>query len=295
MIDRALRLSGSDPYRNLALEESLLERGIGGGSALLLYVNDPCVVVGRNQNPWAEASEGSGLPILRRVSGGGAVYHDRGNLNWSFVVPRRGHDREAELDLVMGALRGLGLELEADSRGGIFTSGGSPRSSAKIAGTARRISAERVLHHGTLLVDADLERMNLALGGLAADSTRSLPSAPSPCVNVSSLLSGIGVEAIALAIAGSLVGSPIEPAEAYADRSYADQAEARLRGWDWTWGATPPFAVAAEWKGGRILIELRGGRVASVSGPGSEAISDFVGRPFDYGLPKACVDAMNYR
>jgi len=294
LIDRALFSAGGDPYRNLALEESLLERGFEGAGALLLYANEPCVVVGRNQNPWVEASGASGIPVLRRVSGGGAVYHDLGNLNWAFVLPRSRHDREAELALVAGALRDLGIAAEAGPRGGIFLASGGPRAGAKISGTARRLTAERVLHHGTLLVDADLARMGACLGGLEPEDSRAVSSVPSPCVNLESILPGIRVEDVTEALSRSLAGSRIGAAEAAADSAYAEESERRLRGWDWTWGATPAFAVAVEWGGGTVGIDVRGGRVASVSGPGSEAIADFVGRKFDYGLPGNCADAMNF-
>lgn len=285
----------SDPYSNLALEEALLERGFGGGSALLLYENDPCVVVGRNQNPWAEASADAELPVLRRVSGGGAVYQDRGNLNWALIVPRARHDRDAELALVVGALRELGLELEAGPRGGLFVSGGGPFKGAKVSGTARRLSSERVLHHGTLLVDADLARLRACLGGIEAEASRALPSLPSPCANLASLQPGLRVEGVALALARSLVGRESEAVEGLIDRSYADEAAVRLRSWEWTWGASPPFSVGMPWSGGRARLDVRGGRVASVSGEGSGSIAGFVERAFDYGLPLACVLAMEGR
>jgi lipoate---protein ligase len=293
LIDRALFSAGGDPYRNLALEEALLERGFEGAGVLLLYANEPCVVVGRNQNPWVEASEASGLPVLRRVSGGGAVYHDLGNLNWALILPRSRHDREAELALVAGALRDLGVGAEAGPRGGLFVSAGEKCAGAKISGTARRLTTERVLHHGTLLVNADLARMGTCLGGIATGASRAVSSAPSPCVNLASILPGIRVEEVAEALSRALVGSPIGAAEAAADSAYVDEADRRLRSWDWTWGATPAFGVALEWGGGSVGIEVRGGRVASVSGAGSEAIAGFVGRKFDYGLPRNCVDAMN--
>lgn len=295
MIDRALRSSGTDPYRNLALEESLLERGFGGGSALLVYANDPCAVVGRNQNPWAEIAEGAGVPVLRRASGGGAVYHDQGNLNWALILPRARHDREAELALVAGALRELGIEAEAGPRGGLFVAGGGPAEGAKVSGTARRFSAERVLHHGTLLVDADLARMAACLGGMELEATRALPSAPSPCANLASLVPGLRVEEAARALAASLVGAGIDEAELVADASYADEAALRLRGWDWTWGATPAFSVGLPWRGGSARLDVRGGRVASVSGPGSGSIAGCVGRAFEYGLPRACAREMEGR
>jgi lipoate---protein ligase len=298
LIELALHSDRTDPYRNLALEEALLgdckeellERK--GGGLLLLYANSPCVVVGRNQNPWAEAAEGSGIPTLRRVSGGGAVYHDEGNLNWALVVPRHSHNRSSELALVARALGELGIDAAEGERGGLYLAGEGPFAGAKISGTARRIGAERVLHHGTLLVDSDLALMKRSLGGLELERSRALASVSSPCANLASVLPGLGVGDVAEALARSIAGAAPEAAEGYADQGIAAEAETRLRGWAWTWGATPAFSVVLTMSGGTVRVEVLHGRVAAVSGPGAEACTGFVGLPFDYGTPQACAEAI---
>jgi lipoate---protein ligase len=286
MFDLALRSSGGDPFRNLAIEEALLERGFEGDSALLLYVNEACVVIGRNQNPWVEVSPDSGLPLLRRQSGGGAVYQDEGNLNWALIVRRSRHDHEAELALVARALLGLGIETRSGPRGGLFYAGGGPYDGAKLSGTARRISSSRVLHHGTLLVDADLARLASSLGGMEVESSRGLSSVRSSSANLSAISPGLGLEDVALALARELAGREPEPSEGRADRTYTDEAAHRLAAWDWIWGSTPAFCVGLPWSGGRALFEVKGGVVASASGPGSELLSAFMGRSFEYGLPR---------
>ncbi len=296
MIDRALASSSTDPYLNLALEESLLERGFGGGSALFLYANSPCVVIGRNQNPWAEASAppgpGPAIPLLRRVSGGGTVYQDLGNLNWSLILPRSRHDREAELALVAGALRELGILLEPGPRGGLFVANEGPFKGSKVSGTARRLASERVLHHGTLLVDSDLPRLAASLGGMKVESSKALASVPSPCANLSDLLPGLGIEEVAALLARALVGKESEEALSLADADYAEEAGRRLRSWEWTYGATPAFSLGVDWIGGQVCLEVRKGKVESVSGPGSERLGAFVGDIFHYGTAEECVKRM---
>jgi lipoate-protein ligase A len=293
LIGLALRSEGTDPYRNLSLEESLLERGFGRESVLFLYRNSACAVIGRNQNPWAEVSGSWDMPLLRRASGGGAVYHDEGNLNWALIVPRNRHDREAELRLVAAAIGKLGVDVEPGPRGGLFIAGAGPCAGTKIAGTARRFSAERVLHHGTLLVDADLARMESCLGGMDIESSRALASAPSPCANLASILPGIGADEVADALASSLAGSAIESAERIAEGACAQESELRLRSWDWVWGATPDFELAVPaLGGGGARIKVRRGRVLAISGQGSEFCSGFIGLPFDYDLPNACASTI---
>jgi lipoate-protein ligase A len=294
MVNRALRATGGDPVLNLALEESLLRGGKAAASLLLLYVDDPCVVVGRNQNPWAEAAPGSGLRVLRRASGGGTVYHDRGNLNWSLIVPRSEHDPAAELGLVALALRELGIETESGPRGGLFVAGG-PWKGKKISGTARRLEGQRVMHHGTLLVAADLEALASSLGGIEASGPRALRSVGSPSVNLSALCPGLGVEEVAKLLARVLAGSPCEEAEPHADESSREAAARRLASWEWTWGATPAFELPLRWGGGEARITVKEGIVAAARGPGSERLVPWLGARFDYGIPASALAVLEGR
>jgi lipoate---protein ligase len=282
MYDLALRAAGCDPFLNLGLEESLLERYDGRESLLLFYIDDPCIVIGRNQNPWIEVASGSTLPVLRRISGGGAVYHDRGNLNWSLIVPRSRHDREAELAAIAKAVGSLGIEVETGPRGGLFVAGEGPWKGAKVSGTARRFSSTRVLHHGTLLVDADLGLLASSLGGLEAENSKALPSVRSRSVNLTSLAPGLRMEELILALARELSAGGLRDAETLADRDYAGASALRLSTWEWTWGATPYFTLALPTAGGKATIEVKAGCVASVSGPGSEQLAAIAGHRFDY-------------
>jgi lipoate---protein ligase len=295
LIFRAFISGALDPYRNLAIEEALLERGAPDGLSmgeglLFFYVDDPCLVVGRNQNPWAEVSARASvdLPLLRRVSGGGTVYHDRGNLNWAFIVPRSGHDQETELALVAGALGKLGVAVESGPRGGLFAAGEGPYAGSKLSGTARRLAAARVLHHGTLLVDADLERMRASLGGIATEKSRALPSVGSPSVNLSSLLPGIGVDSLIRELAAAIAVSAPEVVDPYVDPCYVEASMSRLHSWEWTYGSTPGFSLVVDSRSGHVRLAIKSGRLAEVSGPGAEALVAFIGSEFDRALLDAC-------
>jgi lipoate---protein ligase len=289
----ALASSSTDPYSNLALEEALLEGRLSSEGMLFLYADGPCAVIGRNQNPWVEVRAGADLPVLRRVSGGGTVYHDEGNLNWSVIAPREAHDRCAELSLVVAALARLGVEAAADDRGAIRIAGGGPRAGDKVSGSARRLLRDRVLHHGTLLVSADLGRMASCLGGIAAEASASPASVPARVANLSSIAVGLRVADAASALALAFAGRPAESAEPRADPKAARRAESRLRSWDWTYGATPSFSVAVGTGGGSALLEARGGIVAGVSGPGAIALGGLVGRRFDYSIPEAAEELLS--
>lgn len=170
-----LTLGSNDPFFNLAAEEYLLcERD---EDFFLLWQNEPCIVIGRNQNAADEINGGyvqtRSLPVVRRMTGGGAVYHDRGNLNFSFII--KGEADRAELCRpVIDILRSLGIKAEISGRNDILVGG------RKISGTAMCSRGGRSLFHGTLLINADLEAMSEALrsdeGKLAEHGVRSVRS-----------------------------------------------------------------------------------------------------------------------
>ena len=103
-----------DPWRNLALEELCLDRAGRDGRILFLWQSSDAVIIGKNQNPWLECSlpdmEKDGVKLARRLSGGGAVFHDAGNLNFAFVVPRREYKDGTIFDIVIAALKRCGVE-----------------------------------------------------------------------------------------------------------------------------------------------------------------------------------------
>jgi lipoate-protein ligase A len=164
------RFPSTDPVENLSLEHSLFSRytSDSGFELLSFYINEASVVIGKHQNPWKEVDSGvlaeGGVPVLRRFSGGGTVYHDPGNVNWSFIGPKDGFSQEANLMLIADlAAASAGLErgdLTIGDRGDIFWR------DLKISGNALAFRGDRALHHGTLLVSSDLGALGSCLGGL---------------------------------------------------------------------------------------------------------------------------------
>ncbi len=188
---KLLRLETRNPYWNLAVEEFLFR--CANESILLLWQNDPTVVIGRNQNAYAELdlayARENGIAVARRITGGGAVYHDAGNLNYSFLAPQSaqsGTDFDTFTKPMRDALQALGVRAVLSGRNDLEVDG------KKISGSAQHTANGRVLHHGTLLFDSDLEMLSRVLR-VNADklASKAIPSVRARVTNLRPLLPSI--------------------------------------------------------------------------------------------------------
>ncbi|MBO4414145.1 MAG: lipoate--protein ligase [Clostridia bacterium] len=201
MIDRLLTFEsdGLDPYRNLATEQHLLESVSDGCCILYLWQNERTVVIGRNQNAWAECRADllrrEGGRLARRLSGGGAVYHDTGNLNFTFIMKTADYDLDRQLNVIGAACGALGISTERSGRNDLLASG------KKFSGNAFYRHEGRSYHHGTLLVDVDTARMGRYLSPPAAKlETKGVKSVRSRVVNLREIEPSITVGALRSAL-----------------------------------------------------------------------------------------------
>lgn len=173
-----------DPLTNLALESALFAHP-SPVPILLLYRCKPAVIIGRNQNPWHEIqlsyTQKHNIPFFRRESGGGTVYHDLGNINFSFILPHPLHSIENNLTIAVRVLHRLGVKARHTERNDILVGG------KKISGSAFRYKDNRVLHHGTLLYRTNLRHLrgSLVSNGSPIASGVMVRSNPSSVTNIS--------------------------------------------------------------------------------------------------------------
>lgn len=182
-------LETTDPYYNLALEEYLFRTA--EEDIFLLWQNEPTIVIGKNQNAYAEIDHNyvkeNNIKIARRITGGGAVYHDLGNVNFSYISTSRaenGIDFAYFTEPIIEALASLGVRCHLSGRNDILTSDGK-----KFSGNAQYSQGNKTLHHGTLLFDSDLAVLSSALRPQDEKlTTKAIKSTRSRVTNLRSLL-----------------------------------------------------------------------------------------------------------
>ena len=238
-----------DPRHNLALEEVLL-RGVRPGQCILyLWQNQRTVVIGRNQHADSEcriqALEADGGHLVRRLSGGGAVYHDLGNLNFTFLVTRADYDVERQTRVILEAVRSLGLPAERSGRNDLLLDG------RKFSGHAYYRTGEQCYHHGTLMVSVDpapLEKyLNVSPLKLEAKGVKSVRSR---VVNLRELRPDLTTDRLKEALIRSFSAVYGLPAatlgEAGLDQTALAESRARFSDPRWIYGDTPPLTECRE-------------------------------------------------
>lgn len=268
---RVVRSDSLDPYVNLALEQQLFDDLSPDEVVLYLWQNRSSVVIGRHQNPWIEcdldAMRLENVQLVRRVSGGGAVYHDPGNGNFTFLAPASAYSERRQFSLVIAALRKLGIEAVLSERNDILIG------NRKVSGNAFRYRKDKSYHHGTLLVATDLDRLTRFLNPTAGGvlESKGIASVRSRVVNLSELHRGLTWDDVCealIAAADSEYGSAsahLRSSPSVGERPLAtpdalSERQRELAGWEWIFGHTPDFrrvhAVAAGSTGPAVRIEL---------------------------------------
>lgn len=250
----------TDIFTNLALEDWMYRNmDFTNHHVMMVWRNEPCVVIGRHQNPWLEAN----IPLLnereialaRRNSGGGTVYHDRGNLNITFFTPRERYDRKYNLELIKRALfRGFGIKSIINERQDMIV-----RDKYKVSGTAAKLGRLTGYHHCTLLVNANKADLSRALAKRETQATASTRSEVANLaemdnrITVDSLQTAVGYEFLRTAALSLQDGgtSQISKQRGFqyinpTDDWFPGLADIKneLQSWDWNFGRTPVFTVS---------------------------------------------------
>lgn len=255
-----LQTGSTDPAYNLAFEEYVLKNRTSG-SYLILWQNKNAVIIGRNQNAEAEINrsfvEANGITVIRRNTGGGAVYHDLGNLNYSFITDAGDPEHRSACRFtspVVRTLRNLGLDAEASGRNDILVSG------RKVSGTAQQLLKGRILHHGTLLFDSD---PSMIAGALNPDPTKFQSKSVQSVRSRVGSIRGALAQDMSLAefwqyLQNALAEDGILPASLSPEELAQVQAlkKEKYDTWQWNFGRSPKFQTCCRQRFTGGLLEL---------------------------------------
>ena len=254
----------TDPRINLAIEEYVLKNLGEDESYLLFYINEPSIIIGKNQNTIEEINteyvESNGIKVVRRLSGGGAVYHDLGNLNFSFITKDDGnsfHNFQKFTEPVIKALDKMGVKAEISGRNDIIAEG------RKISGNAQFSTKGKMFSHGTLLFNSEMDHIVSALK-VRKDKIESkgIKSIRSRVANISEFLNEpMTIEEFRLELLKNIFeGASQIPEYVLTEEDWNNihkLSEERYQTWDWNYGKSPKFNVQHSKRFPVGLIEFR--------------------------------------
>lgn len=236
----------TDPWFNIAAEEFIF-RNIAE-ETFMLWRNRPSVIIGKHQNAFAEVNhafmKANDIKVVRRISGGGAVYHDQGNLNFtwtSYGNPNNLVDFERFTYPIVLALRDLGLRVEVGKRHSLYLNG------LKISGNAEHAFKNKVIHHGTLLFNSDLQALDSAIKPSSIKfEDKAVKSVRSNVTNISNYLSQqISIEAFSDFVFSKIMQyNPASKKYSLSDDDITEintLRDTKYSGWDWNYGYSPAF------------------------------------------------------
>lgn len=310
-----IKNESNDPYFNMALDEYVVSSLDPSEDYFYFYQNKPAVIIGRNQNTIEEVNREyvneNNIIVVRRMSGGGAVYHDLGNVNFSFVVdykPEDFNNIERFAKAIVKALEKLGINAEFSGRNDITIDG------KKISGNAQYITKGRILHHGTLLFDSDLTVLSKALNVKPEKIlSKGVKSVKSRVTNIKEYLKdNISIPTFkemllkyVFEVEGSelneyiLTPEDMENITKLRDEKYAT--------WEWNFGNAPEFDLVRSHRfdGGEIQVRMnvRDGIITDIKFFGdfmsvrdiSEVEEQLKGQKFKNDAIKAALSKLNLR
>lgn len=259
---------GHDPWYNLAVEEYLLENLNSSEIIIYLWQNEKTVVIGRNQNAWQECLvgklEADGGKLARRLSGGGAVFHDLGNLNYTILMPRRFYQLQEQLTPILTALQDLGIAAKFSGRNDLLYQ------DKKISGNAFYYGKKSAYIHGTVLVNSDLFKLAAYLKVAEAKiKAKGIDSVISRVINLTDIEQNITVADVIAAIKNSFSkkynGGQTLPQIMIEKNDRLTELYTKYADWNWRFGKTPDFDLSLahrfSWGGIELNLKLSDARI----------------------------------
>lgn len=253
----------TDPTLNLAMEEYVLKNMPKDDSYFLFYINRPSIIIGKNQNTIEEVNQSyideQGIDVVRRISGGGAVYHDTGNLNFSFVTDDDGnsfHNFQKFTEPIVEALKSLGVDANLSGRNDIQVG------EAKISGNAMVKVKDRMFSHGTLMLNSELDEVQNALKvNPAKIKSKGIKSVRSRVANISEFLDEqIDIDKFKEIILKSIFGETQVEEYKLTDEDWQKiekLSNEKYRTWEWNYGRNPKYNFERKEKFEKGFVQIK--------------------------------------
>ncbi|WP_318518539.1 lipoate--protein ligase [Photobacterium leiognathi] len=268
----------TQPWFNLAVEDAIFRNMPADQQVLFLWRNADTVVIGRAQNPWKECNTGKmeqdGITLARRQSGGGAVFHDLGNTNFTFMAGKPQYDKNVSTNIVLSALKTLGINAKATGRNDLVVEVGEDE--RKFSGSAYRETMDRGFHHGTLLLNADLTRLaNYLNPDKKKLEAKGITSVRSRVTNLSDINPDIHHDNVCEAIKEAFFshyGERVEveyiSPENLPDMPGFSEKYQNQSSWEWNFGNTPQFMHSMDerfaWGGIELHLDVKKGQIIAI-------------------------------
>lgn len=276
----------TNPFMNLALEDYIFQHTpkSNGAQRLIFYTNSPCVVIGKNQNPWKECNvpllESLNIPLVRRKSGGGTVVHDLRNVNYSYITTRESFNRITFGSLIVDCINKSGIAtLEQNTRGDILMDG------LKVSGSAFKVSKGKSYHHGTMLLGSKLSVLRQLLNvnhreGTVEFRCHGVDSVPAPVANVG-ITNDEFIDTVTSGFMTKFPEASIVEVDEIPDevKSIAEELEE----WRWRFGATPKFEMLLHHDAFKLTLKVEKGHLRDFTIDGDQNKFAYLRQALDNG------------
>ena len=267
-----------DPYYNLAVENWLFHRVLSDTPILYLWQNRPCVIIGRAQNPWRECNIAAlnydNIPIIRRQSGGGTVYHDLGNLNYTIMAQTIDYNKQENLEFIINILKSCKVSAYTSPRNDILVK--YRGLDYKISGNAFRETKDKSFHHGTLLINTDTTKLYTYLHHDIDHSlaTKGVHSKRSSVINLSEIYK-LTIEKILLTFLEKF-GKNIKFIPYNIEHSLIISERKKLKTRQWCFEKTMPFSKVFYFNGTHFTMKIVNAHIIDLECEGEKYYSNLI-------------------
>lgn len=271
--------TSTNPYFNIAAEEYFIKNS--KDDMCMFWINEPSVILGKHQSAYSEINypyiRQNNIPVIRRISGGGAVYHDKGNINFSFIQ-RISSENKIDFNrftsLIIRMLNEFGMDVHLGKRNSIFAG------EKKLSGHAEHLFKDKVLHHGTILFDTNLEALRTSLTPVKKYTTKALESVRSEVTNIKPLIQNAINENQFIEMLLNWMINHYPKSENYTlsdEESTAidELVNRKYNTWEWNYGYSPAYSFEIHLNNETVILQAKNAIISEINSDSDQLLHYF--------------------